>query len=85
MVLITRVIEHRNKLPRKGVESLSLEVFKMRLNMALSNLFFLTLLSDWAVSRGAFQPPLDCDSVKFGNLQFKPISMLTIWTKLISL
>jgi len=76
-----------NGLPRSIVESLSLEIFKTGLGTALSNQFLLTLsrVLDWAVSRGAFQPQLFYDFVKFCNLQFKPIAMLTIWTKLISL
>ncbi|KFR00078.1 hypothetical protein Y956_11729, partial [Nipponia nippon] len=33
-----RVVRHRNRLPREAVEAPSLEVFKARLDGALSNL-----------------------------------------------
>ncbi|KGL98447.1 hypothetical protein N301_14292, partial [Charadrius vociferus] len=33
-----RVVTHWNRLPREAVDALSLEVFKARLDMALSNL-----------------------------------------------
>ncbi|KFR04952.1 hypothetical protein Y956_16476, partial [Nipponia nippon] len=33
-----RVVRHRNRLPREVVDALSLEVFKARLDGALSNL-----------------------------------------------
>ncbi|KFP35732.1 hypothetical protein N324_07222, partial [Chlamydotis macqueenii] len=33
-----RVVRHRNRLPREAVDAPSLEVFKARLDVALSNL-----------------------------------------------
>lgn len=46
LLFIAKVIKYRNTLPRKKVmESLSLEIFKTWLEMALSNLLQLALLS----------------------------------------
>lgn len=45
MTLFTvRVAEYQNSVPKQVVESPSLDIFKPQLDMALSNLLYLTLL-----------------------------------------
>jgi len=64
-----RVTRHRYRLPREVVDASSLEVFKVRLDRALSNLIELkmSLLMagglDQMTSKGPFQPQLFSDSM----------------------
>jgi len=66
-----RVVKHRNRLPREGEESPSLETFKAGVDGALSSLVWLkmSLLTaeglGWMISKGPFQPKVCCDSMIF--------------------
>jgi len=72
--LTVRVVKHWNRLPREVVEIPSLEIFKARLDGALSNLVWLKMSLLIAgglgqmTSKGPFQPKAFCDSI-FYDLQ----------------
>jgi len=61
--------QHWNGLPRGLVETSSLEIFKARLDGALSNLVQLKMslltagVLGWMTSKGSFQPKTFCDSI----------------------
>ena len=64
----TRVMKHWHRLPREVVDAPSLEIFKVRLDGALTNLICrcpCSLLGgvNWLTFKGPFQPGLFCDSV----------------------
>jgi len=59
-----RVMRHWNRLPREAVNGPSLEAFKVRLNGALSNMFYwemslpTAVVLEWDELKGPFQPKL---------------------------
>ena len=64
MVSNTGVTEHWDGLPREGVESPSLEIFKTQLDVVLDNLLKVTLLEqglDWMTSRRPCPPQPCCE------------------------